>query len=58
MTQEHVVLPADGLPINSFMVQKIRRRDLPGGCLGIIEGLLAPGHIVAPHVHANVDEVS
>jgi mannose-6-phosphate isomerase-like protein (cupin superfamily) len=58
MTREHVVLPSDGIPINSFMVKKIRRGDLPGGCLGIIEARLAPGHIVAPHVHADVDEVS
>jgi hypothetical protein len=38
MTREHVVLPTDGIPINRSMVQKIRRGDLPGGCLGIIEG--------------------
>ena len=58
MTHEHVVLPAEGIPINSFMTQKIRRGDLPNGCLGIIEARLAPGHIVAPHLHADVDEVS
>jgi quercetin dioxygenase-like cupin family protein len=44
--------------INPSMVQKIRRGDLPGGCLGIIEGLIAPGQLIAPHVHADVDEVS
>ncbi|MFZ0159260.1 MAG: cupin domain-containing protein [Kineosporiaceae bacterium] len=58
MTREHVVLPTDGIPINRSMVQKIRRGDLPGGCLGIIEGLIAPGQLIAPHVHADVDEVS
>jgi mannose-6-phosphate isomerase-like protein (cupin superfamily) len=40
------------------MVQKLRRDDLPNGCVGIIEARLPPGHIVAPHVHADVDEVS
>jgi mannose-6-phosphate isomerase-like protein (cupin superfamily) len=58
MSRQPVVLPSDGIPINSFMVQKIRRGDLPGGCLGIIEAQIAPGHLVAPHVHADVDEVS
>ena len=58
MTREHVVLPADGIPINPFMVQKVRRGDLPGGCLGIIKVLITPGQIIAPHVHADVDEVS
>ena len=58
MTPARVVLPAEGVPVNPFMVQKIRRGDLPGGCVGIIEGLIAPGGIIAPHVHSDVDEVS
>ena len=50
--------PADGTPVDPAIIQKVRRDDLPSGGLGIIEGLLAPGELIPPHVHAGVDEVT
>jgi mannose-6-phosphate isomerase-like protein (cupin superfamily) len=63
MTAPQVVLPADGAQlswdgITPNIVQKIRKNDLPGGHLGVIEGLIGPGELVSPHVHDGVDEVS
>lgn len=40
------------------MIQKVRRTDLPTGGVGIIEGIVAPGELIPPHVHADVDEVT
>jgi quercetin dioxygenase-like cupin family protein len=58
MSRPHVVGPQDGTPITEGMTLKIRRTDLPTGGLGVIEGIVAPGQLIAPHVHTDVDEVT
>jgi quercetin dioxygenase-like cupin family protein len=54
----HIVRPDEGTPIDPTLIHKVGRDDLPGGGIGIIEGTLAPGHLIPPHTHSDVDELT
>ncbi|WP_181779074.1 cupin domain-containing protein [Pseudonocardia pini] len=53
-----IVRPGEGRPIDPTLIRMVGREDLPGGGIGIIEGTLAPGHLIPPHTHSDVDELT
>lgn len=58
VTHSRIVRPGGGDVIDPTMRLVIARDDLPGHGVGIIEGTLAPGALIPPHTHADVDELT
>jgi quercetin dioxygenase-like cupin family protein len=52
-----VIRPEDGRPINLGMRHKVDTGDVEGS-VAIIEGVLPPGQVVAPHTHSREDEIT
>jgi quercetin dioxygenase-like cupin family protein len=52
-----VIRPGDGAAINQTMTHKVDTGDVESS-IAIIEGVLPPGQLVAPHTHRQEDEIT